>query len=174
MPQIKWLDPANIWRIQLHKEVRQRPGDSLTGPPLLADPQRCHQEGLCRQQSPLKKSRRPTNIYLGTPYYNFHRLRLLGQMTSEINGINWLASDCANVVWWIVLEIKIFLDFWIFVIIFTVFFSHKAIFFSFFGTNKFSLVNWNTHTKWAASADCLFVYMPLDIDKQKYPIFSRQ
>lgn len=42
MPQIKWPDPTNIWRIQLHKEVRQRPGDSLTGPPPLADLQRCH------------------------------------------------------------------------------------------------------------------------------------
>lgn len=53
-------------------------------------------------------------------------------------------------------------------------FLHKTIF-SFFCTNKFSLVHWNTHTKWAASADCLFVYMPLDIDKQKNtPIFSQQ
>lgn len=66
--QIKWLDPANIWRIQLHKGVRQRPGDSLTGPPPSADPQRCHEERSEGNKDASKKSKLPVDVYLWTRY----------------------------------------------------------------------------------------------------------
>lgn len=97
MLQIKWLDPANIWRIQLHKGVRQRPGDSLTGPPPLADLQRCHQEGSAGNKDATKRADCQLMFISGLIIRTLTAPRLLGHMISEINGKNWLALRCAHV-----------------------------------------------------------------------------